>query len=115
MLKKMTGRRPLWFGLGLVLIGLVSFAAALIDKDAAPIVGAALLGFLIGMLVGFFVQEAKEWTRSAMTASVAVLTGAGVAALLRHGSPDPQGVWFYPIGLVIGFGFGTIWDVVDPA
>lgn len=114
MAKKMTGRRALWFGLGLVLIGLGGLAVALIDKDAVAVVGAVLLGFIIGMLVGFFVQEAKEWTRSAMTASVAVLTGAGVVALLRYGAPDPHGVWFYPVGLVIGVGFGTIWDAVDP-
>jgi hypothetical protein len=29
------------------------------------------------MLVGFYAQEAEVWTRQAMTASVAVLTGAG--------------------------------------
>ncbi|WP_157450336.1 hypothetical protein [Bradyrhizobium sp. ARR65] len=115
MTKKTTGKRPLWFGLGLVLIGLCGLAVASVNKDAGAPVGAALLGFIIGMLVAFFAQEAEEWTRSAMTSSVAVLTGAGVLALLRYGAPDLQGVWFYPIGLVIGFGFGTIWDVVDPA
>jgi hypothetical protein len=114
MAKKMTGVRALWFGLGLVLIGVLGLAVALVYKDAAPAVGAALLGFIIGMLVGFFVQEAEKWTRSAMSASVAVLTGAGVVALLRYGAPDPHGVWFYPMGLVIGFGFGTVWDAIDP-
>jgi uncharacterized membrane protein YadS len=115
MAEKTTGRRPLWFGLGLMLIGLGGLVIALKNRDAVDAVGATLLGFIIGMLVGFFAQEAKEWTRSAMTASVAVLTGAGVVALLRYGAPDPHGVWFYPVGLVIGFGFGTIWDAVDPA
>ncbi|MGY4289150.1 putative membrane protein [Bradyrhizobium sp. LM2.7] len=112
---KKTGKRPLWFALGLVLIGVCGLGVAFFNKDAGAAVGITLLGFIIGMLVGFFVQETDEWTRSAMAASVAVLTGAGVVALLRYGAPDPQGVWFYPIGLVIGFGFGTIWDVVDPA
>jgi tetrahydromethanopterin S-methyltransferase subunit C len=97
-----------------MLIGLGGLAAGLISRDAIPALGATLLGFIIGMLVGFFAQEAKEWTRSAMTGSVAVLTGAGALALLRYGAPDPNGVWFYPVGLVIGFGFGTIWDVIDP-
>ncbi|MHC2432750.1 hypothetical protein [Bradyrhizobium sp. USDA 4451] len=115
MVKKKMGRRPLWFGFALLLIGLGGASLAFFDKGIGPAVGGTLLGFMIGMLVGFFVQEADEWTRSAMTASVAVLTGAGVVALLRYGATDPQGVWFYPIGLVIGFGFGTIWDVVDPA
>jgi hypothetical protein len=99
----------------LVLLGLLGFGAGLMNRDAIPAVGATLLDFMIGMLVGFFVQEAKEWTRSAMTASVAVLAGAGLLTLLRYRAPDPQGVWFYPVGIVIGFGFGTIWDAIDPA
>lgn len=115
MAKKMVEKRPIWFGLILVLIGFGGLGVAFFHKDAGAAVGGTLLGFIIGMLVGFFVQEADEWTRSAMTASVAVLTGAGVVTLLRYGAPDPEGVWFYPIGLVIGFGFGAIWDVVDPA
>lgn len=114
MAKKETRARALWFGLGLVLIGSCGLALAWIDRDSLPAVGATLLGFIIGMIVGFFAQEAKEWTRSAMTASAAVLTGAGAMALLRYGAPEPQGVWFYPVGLVLGFGFGTIWDAIDP-
>lgn len=47
-------------------------------------------------------------------ASTAVLTGAGAVALLRYGATASQGVWFYPVGLVLGFGFGTIWDTIDP-
>lgn len=114
MAKKMTGVRALCAGLGLVAIGVGGLTVAWIDREAAQVVGATLLGFIIGMLVGFFAQEAKEWTRSAMTASIAVLTGAGALTLLRYGAPDPHGVWFYPVGLVIGFGVGTIWDAIDP-
>ena len=114
MAKRTTEKRALWFGFGLLLIGLSGLAVGLISRETIPVIGATLLGFIIGMLVGFFTQEAKEWTRSAMMASVAVLTGAGALALLRYGAPDPYGVWFYPVGLVIGFGFGTVWDVIDP-
>ncbi len=103
------------FGLGLMLVGISGLATALISKDFLPAVGSTFLGFIIGMLVGFFAQEADEWTRPAMTASVAVLTGAGALALLRYGVTDPSGVWFYPVGLVTGFGFGTIWEEIDPA
>jgi tetrahydromethanopterin S-methyltransferase subunit C len=113
--KKVAGTRALGFGIVLVLVGLVGLAIGWISRDNIPAVGATLLGLIIGMLVGFFAQEAKEWTRAAMTASVAVLTGAGTLALLRYGAPDQHDVWFYPVGLVIGFGFGTIWDAVDPA
>jgi tetrahydromethanopterin S-methyltransferase subunit C len=115
ILSERKGRRTLWFGIGLIAIGLGSLALTWFSRDLLPAVGATLLGFIIGMLVGFFAQEAKEWTRSAMTASVAVLTGAGALALLRYGAPELHGVWFYPVGLVIGFGFGTIWEEIDPA
>jgi hypothetical protein len=89
MAKKTTGRRALWFGLGLVLIGLGGpgcLVVGLISRDTIPALGAALLGFITGMLVGFFAQGAKEWTGSAMTGSVAVLTDAGAQALLRYGA-----------------------------
>jgi tetrahydromethanopterin S-methyltransferase subunit C len=113
MAKKKT-EHPLGFGIVVMLIGLGGLVLAWKYGDLLPAVGTVLLGFIIGMLVGFFVQEADEWTQTAMVASVAVLTGAGTLALLRYGTHDTQGVWFYPIGLVIGFGFGTIWDAIDP-
>lgn len=104
------------FGIVLLVIGIGSLAVAWSVKDAVPVVGATLLGFIVGMLVGFFAQETEEWSRSAMTASVAVLAGAGTLALLHYGAAfDPQGIWFYPIGLVVGFGFGTVWVAADPA
>jgi O-antigen/teichoic acid export membrane protein len=115
MAKRDPRGRTLCFGFGLIAIGVGGIVFARLSTDLLPPVGAMLLGFIIGMLVAFFVQEAKEWTRSALTASVSVLTGAGSMALLHYGAPDPQSVWFYPIGLVIGFGFGTIWEELDPA
>ncbi|MDA9410588.1 hypothetical protein [Bradyrhizobium sp. CCBAU 45384] len=101
------------FGAALILIGLCGFAASLLSKDLLPAIGGTFLGAVIGMLVGFYAQEAEVWSRQAMTASVAVLTGAGAVALLRYNAADPASVWFYPIGLVTGFGFGTIWSDVD--
>ncbi|MGY4310455.1 peptidoglycan/LPS O-acetylase OafA/YrhL [Bradyrhizobium sp. USDA 4369] len=112
---KQERRRAFGFGIGLTVFGIAALVFEWFNRDAVAIVGAVLLGFVIGMLVGFFVQEAKEWTRQAMTASVAVIASAGVLALLRYAAPDPHDVWFYPAGLVIGFGFGTIWDAVNPA
>ncbi len=114
MVKKETSWRTVCFGLFVVLVGLGGLAVALIFKDLIAAVGATLLGFIIGMLVSFFVQEAEQWTRSAMVASVTVLTGAGALALLRYGAPDQHGIWFYPVGLLIGFGFGTVWEEIDP-
>ncbi|MCP3402724.1 hypothetical protein [Bradyrhizobium sp. CCGB20] len=113
--KKTEPSRAFWFGAFLMLFGLGAVVFEWFNRDAVAIVGAVLLGFVIGMFVSFFVQEAKEWTRQAMTASVAVIASAGLLALLRYGAPNPSDVWFYPAGLVMGFGFGTIWDAIDPA
>jgi hypothetical protein len=115
MAKKEMRWRTVCFGFSLILLGLGALAVGFVSRELLPAVGGTLLGFIIGMLVGFFVQEAKEWTRSAMTASVAVLTGAGAVALLRYGAPDQYNILFYPVGLVIGFGFGTVWEEIDPA
>ncbi|MEY9182280.1 peptidoglycan/LPS O-acetylase OafA/YrhL [Bradyrhizobium sp. USDA 326] len=105
--------RTIAFGGLLILIGLCGFVTALVNKNLLPAVGGTFLGLLIGMLVGFYAQEADDWTRQAMTASVAVLTGAGALALLRYDAADPHAVFYYPIGLVVGFGFGTIWAAID--
>ncbi|MDH2403459.1 hypothetical protein QCM77_26415 [Bradyrhizobium sp. SSUT18] len=107
--------RAFWFGVFLMLLGVGALVFEWFNRDAVAIVGAVLLGLVIGMFVSFFAQEAKEWTRQAMTASIAVIASAGVLALLRYRAPDPRDVWFYPAGLIIGFGFGTIWDAIDPA
>jgi hypothetical protein len=81
-----------------------------------PEFGAASLGVLMGTLTGFFVQEAKEWDKHALSSAALVLIGGGVLGFMHWASPTgAHEVWFYPIGLLAGFGFGTIWEVVDPA
>jgi len=113
--ERLERRHARWFGIGLVLIGLVCLSIAFICRDTSPVVGATLLGLIVGMLVGFFAQEAEKWTQLAMTASIGVLVSSGGMALLHYGAAsDPRAVWFYPIGLVIGFGVGTIWVAADP-
>src|ERR1700738_3407346 len=109
-------KKAITFGIGVLLlvIGIAGARFAWASRDLVPVIGATLLGFIVGIQVGFFTQEAKNWTRSAMTGTVGVLAGAGTLAILRFGAPDPQSAWFYPIGLVIGYGFGTIWEVIDP-
>lgn len=81
-----------------------------------PDFGAASLGVLIGMLIGFFVQEAEKWDKRALSSAALALTGGGVLGFMHWAAPpDATAVWFYPIGLLAGFGLGTIWDAVDPA
>jgi|SRR5665213_648023 len=120
---EMTPRKPLfenftfWAGLTLAVIPIVfCLLQAYAGNVKVPEFGATSLGVLIGMLTGFFVQEAKEWDKHALSSAALVLTGGGVLGFLHWASPtDAHEVWFYPIGLLAGFGLGTIWEVVDPA
>jgi hypothetical protein len=45
-------------------------------------VGSLSLGGVVGMLVGFFAWEAREWDRKAIAAAVGVIGGGGVLALM---------------------------------
>jgi hypothetical protein len=80
-----------------------------------PELGAASLGVLIGMMIGFFVQETEKWDKRALTSAVLVMTGGGVSGFMHWASPvGGHEIWFYPIGLLVGLGLGTIWEVIDP-
>ena len=111
------GRVTIWFGVMLLVIPIaICWLRAGDAKDALAAFGAVFLGGLIGMFVGFFAHEADQWNLSAMVGAATVLTGSGALAFLRYVSGgEMHEVWFYPIGLVAGYGFGTIWEVIDPA
>jgi len=75
--------------------------------------GSLWLGILIGLMVGFFAQEADEWDRKALSASVGAVAGSGILLLLRYLVSTPE-IWFYPMGLTGGFIIGTIWERAEP-
>jgi ABC-type transport system involved in multi-copper enzyme maturation permease subunit len=77
--------------------------------DWVVALGTVSLGVVIGTLVGFYVGEAKELTRRVVTSAISIFAGAGVLAIFQFlGAYSSAGheVWFYPIGLAIGFGLG---------
>jgi hypothetical protein len=85
------------------------------------VVGAFWLGALIGMSLGFYVQEEPKWDRQALKASLQLIAGASIVGLfhfLSHNnsySAHGQEYWFYPMGLVGGFIIGTLWSHADPS
>jgi hypothetical protein len=105
-----------WAGFILAVFPIVYFSLqACAGYVNVPECGAASLGLLIGMLTGFFAQEVKEWDKRALSSAVPLLTGGGVLGLMHWASStDGHEIWFYPIGLLAGFGLGTIWEVIDP-
>jgi hypothetical protein len=109
--------RMTWGAVALaVYAGAVALVHYLAPENWVVISGVSSLGLLTGVLVAFFVQEAEEWNHRALGYSVATLASSGVLALLRLAeiyvapNDDTQVIWFYPIGLVVGFVIGTVWD-----
>jgi hypothetical protein len=74
--------------------------------DLITVLGVTCLGILVGVLVGYYVNEAKKMDYSVLQGSIWVLAGAGVVAVfsLVGGSHEPtREYWFYPMGLLVGF------------
>jgi len=75
--------------------------------------GASSLGIVIGILVAWFVLEAKEMNLKVLSASVTVLTGGAVMGLFQFLSHSQTSeIWFYPIGLLVGFCAASIIDTI---
>jgi O-antigen/teichoic acid export membrane protein len=89
-----------------ILLAIIYYSAK--EMDWVVICGSLSLGMLVGMLVGFFVQESKTWAHRELSAAVAALAVTGVLAILRFDAHQRE-IWFYPIGLVVGFIIGTVW------
>lgn len=73
------------------------------------IVGTTCLGILIGILVAYFVEEAKVMSFGVLSSAIGVLAGGGVLAIFHLvGATKPMDeYWFYPVGLLLGFTIGT--------
>lgn len=71
--------------------------------------GALSLGIVVGILVAYFVEEAKEMNLRVLSSAIGALAGAGVVAVFQLvGASKPTDEhWFYPVGLLVGFGIGT--------
>ena len=80
--------------------------------DWMIITGTVCLGILIGALVGWFVNEAKEMDFKVLSSSVWVLTGGGVLALFSFlAGGSVREIWLYPVGLLFGFLAVTVIEI----
>jgi len=73
--------------------------------------GAGCLGFVLGALIGLFVADSDRTTATVFTSAVGVIVGAGIIGLFKFlfgGSPITREIWFYPVGLAIGFLCGLL-------
>jgi uncharacterized membrane-anchored protein YhcB (DUF1043 family) len=71
--------------------------------------GAMSLGILIGVLVACYTYEKKKWDENALRAAISALLSTGAFALFNL-LGGPKEVWAYPIGLLVGFPIGVLWE-----
>jgi hypothetical protein len=75
--------------------------------------GAGSIGFVVGSLIGFFIDDMKRMTRRDVAAVISIAFDGGIMAVLRFLSPDKGFVreyWIYPVGVAIGFVFALMFD-----
>ena len=77
--------------------------------DWIAALGAACFGSVVGSIVGFYLAGARELTIRILVSGLGMFAGAGVVALFHLLTAQPpvgREIWFYPIGLAIGFVLG---------
>lgn len=81
--------------------------------DLLVVSGVLCLGLLIGLLVGWYVNEAKSMTFPVLVGAVNILAGSGVLAIFHLISPAPtREYWLYPVGLLVGVLIAAPLDVL---
>lgn len=72
--------------------------------DQLAVIGTLSLGILIGLVIGWFLDQEQPFTTSGLIAITSILSGAGVLGVFHLVSPNgaTREFWFYPIGLLIG-------------
>ncbi len=73
-----------------------------------PAIGATCLGIVVGLLIRYFIRRFKRFTPQVFGSLLSIVLGGTTIRLL---SGDQQIVWFYPIGLLLGFILYTLFDI----
>ena len=69
-------------------------------NSVAPAIGSLCLGIVIGWLVRYFIKRFKSFSPSVLSSVISIIGGATATRLLAS---DSTVVWYYPMGLLIGF------------
>jgi hypothetical protein len=89
--------------------------------DFLVVSGVVSLGLLVGLLVGWFVNEDQPFTATGLVAAITVLSGAGVLGVFHLIAPagPTREFWFYPIavlgGVLIAPFLSVLYDRLYPA
>ena len=67
----------------------------------APHIGACSMGFVMGILVWYFVGRFKEFNSKVLGSTSSVLAGGIVVKAFDWRADQGDALWYYPIGLLI--------------
>lgn len=108
------GRHVLWAIVVLYLVNLIALLTVALRSfaDVLVLFGSWWLGALIGLLLGFHVQDSGRADPKAVGVSLLVFGGSIIFIILRY-LGDLHEVWFYPMGMVGGFIISLLWKYAD--
>jgi hypothetical protein len=69
-------------------------------NNVIPPLGCLSLGIVIGWLVRYFIRRFAKFSPSVMGSTITIVCGGAVARFL---DANPMVLWFYPIGMLLGF------------
>jgi mannitol-specific phosphotransferase system IIBC component len=66
-------------------------------------IGSTCLGVVVGWLVRYFLYRFKKFDVQILGSTVSLLTGGIITIFFNLVDPNKEVIWFYPIGLLVGF------------
>jgi hypothetical protein len=85
------------------------------SNGSLPAIGVTMLGVFIGYLVWYFVVRlgGEKYTTDGLVAVVGVVAGGAVIQFLKGGGLSAHDWWWYPVGLVIGWGAFVVFHFIN--
>jgi glycopeptide antibiotics resistance protein len=71
-------------------------------------IGSTCLGIVVGWLVRYFLFRFDKFNAQILGSTISLLVGGVVIGFFNWVDPDKTVVWFYPIGVLIGFVIYTV-------
>lgn len=66
-------------------------------------IGAISLGIVVGWLIRYFLLRFEKFNSQVLGSTLSLLTGGVVIGFFGIVDPEQDVIWFYPIGVLVGF------------
>jgi hypothetical protein len=70
---------------------------------SVAVIGSTCLGVVVGWLVRYFLFRFEKFNVQILGSTISILTGGVIIVFFNSVDPNKEVIWFYPIGLLIGF------------